>query len=95
MISGPCFKARGKMFFSNGTPSIRIWLVGTKRILGISEGRFYLDDYDNVPNELVNLLNWQNSMFADFTICPFTKDKPGVMRLVCVDKAENMSIRKY
>ena len=93
MLSGPCFKVKGKMFLSNGTPSVRIWPVGTKRILGISEGRFHLDDYGNVPDDLVQQLNWKTVMYADFTVCPFTSDKPGVMRLVCVESAENISIR--
>ena len=94
MVSGPCFKVRGRMAFYNGAPSLRIWPVGTKRILGVSEGRFYLEGYDNVPRELVRQLTWDTVMFADFTICPFTDDQPGVMRLICVESAENISIRK-
>ena len=94
MVSGPCFKVRGRMAFYNGTPSVRIWPVGTKRILGISEGRFYQGGYDNVPGELVGQLTWDTAMFADFTICPFTDEQPGVMRLICVESAENISIRK-
>jgi hypothetical protein len=95
MLSGPCFKTRGRMFLSNGTPSVRIWPFGTKRILGISEGRFHLDDYGNVSDDLVNQLSWETAMYADFTVCPFTYDKPGVMRFVCVESAENISIRKW
>jgi hypothetical protein len=94
MLSGRCFKVRGRMFFSNGTPSIRIWPVGTKRILGISEGRFYLEEYENAPDKLVDQLTWEAPIYADFTVCPFTKDKPGVMRLICVESAENISIQK-
>ena len=94
MVSGPCLRVRGRMALYNGTPSLRIWAVGTKRILGISEGRFYLEGYDNVPRELVLQLTWDTVMFADFTICPFADDQPGVMRLICVESAENISIRK-
>ena len=94
MLSGPCYKVRGRMSLANGTPSVRIWLVGTKRILGISEGRFYLEEYANVPEELVRQLKWDNVIFADFTVCPFTDDKPGVMRLVCVEAAENVERRE-
>ena len=95
MLSGPCFKIRGRMSFSNGTPSIRIWPVGTNRILGVSEGRFYLEGYENVPEELVHQLSWETGMYTDFTICPFTNDEPGVMRLICVESAKNISIRKW
>ena len=95
MLSGPCYKVRGRMSLSNGTPSVRIWPVGTKRILGISEGRFYLEEYANIPEELVRQLTWDNAIFADFTLCPFTDDKPSVMRLVCVESAENVEIRNW
>jgi hypothetical protein len=94
MLSGQCYKVRGRMNLANGTPSVRIWLVGTKRILGISEGRFYLEEYKNIPEELIQQLTWDNAIFADFTVCPFTHDKPGVMRLVCVASAENVDIRR-
>ena len=94
MLSGPCYQVRGRMSLANGTPSVRIWPVGTKRIIGVSEGRFYLEEYANVPDELVRQLTWDNAMFADFTVCPFTDDKPGVMRLVCVESAENVEIRE-
>ncbi|MGZ3649295.1 MAG: hypothetical protein ACXU9G_09760, partial [Syntrophales bacterium] len=77
-----------------GNPSVRIWPVGTNRILGIDEGLFYLEGHENVPKELVRQLTWDTVMFADFTVCPFTDDQPGVMRSICVESAENISIRK-
>lgn len=95
MLSGQCYKVRGRMSLANGTPSVRIWPVGTKRILGVSEGRFFLKEYTNVPDELVRQLTWDNAMFADFTLCPFTDDKPGVMRLVCVESAEHVQVKKW
>jgi hypothetical protein len=94
MLSGPCFKVRGRMSFYNGNPTVRIWRLGTKRMLGISQARFYLQDYLNVPDELVRRLSWETAMFADFTVCPFTDDRPGEMRMICVESAENISIKK-
>src|SRR5574341_930012 len=94
-LSGPCFKVRGRMSLYNGTPSIRIWPIGSHRKLGVSEGRFYLEEFNNIPDELVRQLNWENTMYADFTVCPFTDDKPGEMRLVCVEAAENISVRPW
>jgi hypothetical protein len=94
-LSGSCFKVRGRMSFSNGTPSIRIWPIGTNRMFGISEGQYYLEGYENVPEELIHQISWGNAMYADFTLCPFTDDKLGKMRRVCVETAENISIRKW
>ncbi len=93
MLSGSCYAVRGRMTLANGTPSIRIWPVGTRRILGVSEGRFFLKDYRNIPDDLAGLLTWENAVFADFTVCPFTDDRPGVMRFVCVESAENVEVK--
>ncbi len=90
MLSGPCFKIRGRMSLYNGTLNIRIWPVGTNRMLGIGEGKFLLNDYENLPKDLEQQLNRENAMFADFTV-----DKPGHMRQVCVESAENMTIREW
>ena len=65
------------MGFANGTPSLKIWLIGSKRILGISEERFYFKDYSNVPEELVHQITWESEMFADFIVCPLRKTFPG------------------
>src|SRR5215470_7968732 len=34
-LMGKCFELHGRMFVSNGTPSVRIWPVGSKRLLGV------------------------------------------------------------
>ena len=94
-VIGACFRVHGRLSAYNGAPSLRIWPVGSKRLLGISESRFALPDFANIPSDLTKQLgDWDNAMFADFTVCPFTEDIPGVMRLVCVDSAENIIVRK-
>ena len=94
-LISPCFNVRGRLAYYNGAPSLRLWPIGTTRLLGVSEGRFYLPGYDNVPPEVVaKLASFENEMFADFTVCPFTKDEPGVMRLICVESAKNVLVRE-
>jgi len=94
-LSGQCYYLRGRLSFYNGTPSLRLWPVRTHRLLGVSEGRFALPDYQNIPPELVEKLGgFDNEMFADFLVCPFTDDKPGVMRLICVESATNIVVRQ-
>jgi hypothetical protein len=92
-LSGPCFTIRGRMRLANGNPSIRIWRVGTKRILGVSDGRFKMDGYANVPPAVAGRLSWDTQLFGDFVVCPFTGDEPDVMRLICVDSASNLKVR--
>jgi hypothetical protein len=93
-VDGPCFNVHGRIRVYNGTPSARIWPVGTKRLLGVSEARFYKSEYSNMPPDLSHLLEWDKEIFADFVVCPFTPDEPGVMRLVCVDSASNVVVKK-
>jgi hypothetical protein len=91
----PCFNVRGRLAYYNGAPSLRLWPVGTHRLLGVSEGRFASAGYDNVPPEVATQLGgFENEMFADFTVCPFTKDEPGIMRLICIDAAKNIVVRQ-
>ena|SRR5205809_583752 len=88
-----CFTARGRMNFANGAPSVRIWRVGTKRILGVSEGKYYNPEYCNVPSEVLAKLSWDTDLFGNFVLCPFERSRPGVMQLVCVDGGKNLVVR--
>jgi hypothetical protein len=80
------------MNYWNGSPSVSIWIVGTKRILGISEGRFYEPGVCNLPKSIADKLDWEKDLFADYVVCPFTPDEPEVMRLVCVESASKMIV---
>jgi hypothetical protein len=87
-IVGACFTVHGKLRAGNGSPSLRIWRTGTKRILGVLDDYPLPDDFDNY--DLLNGAAW-----GDFEVCPFTKDKPGEMRMVCVDSARHLNYQKY
>lgn len=89
-LIAPCFTVHGRMRYYNGAPAIRIWPVGTDRLLGVSEGRFALSGYSNLPVWFRDTLDSNREIYADFVVCPFTRDEPGVMRLVCVDGASKI-----
>jgi len=93
-ISGKCFNLRGRLSVYNGAPAIRIWRIGTRRVLGVSEQRFNLPGYRNLPEDLARELNGDNQILADFLVCPFTRPKPGQMQLVCIESAKNVSEQK-
>jgi len=92
-LVAPCFTARGGMNFANGAPSVRIWLVGTMRILGVSEGKYYDPKYCNLPSDILAKLSWDTDLFGDFVLCPFERSQPGLMQLVCVDGGKNLVVR--
>src|SRR6266850_400543 len=93
-LIGKCFAVRGRLSVYNGTPAIRLWRIGTRRMLGVSEQRFKLPGYRNLPENLQQQLNGDNQIVGDFLVCPFTKPKPSEMQLVCVESAKNVSAQK-
>ena len=78
----------------NGAPALRIWRVGTRRVLGVSEQKFSVAGYRNIPKEIEEQINQDVEIFGDFLVCPFTRSRPGEMQLVCIDEARNLVVRK-
>lgn len=93
-LAGACYPVRGRLSLYLGNPSRRIWIVGTDRLLGVSEGRFARADVANIPPDLVAISSFDQDVFGDFLVCPFTPDEPGVMRLVCVESVSNAVVRE-
>jgi hypothetical protein len=89
-LVGACFSLHGKVYYSNGTPPLRIWKVGTKRILGILPA-----ENEIVPKNLARALKgFDKQVYGNFDVCPFSKEKPGAMQMVCVESAKALRIRR-
>jgi hypothetical protein len=87
---GKCFVIHGRVMYTNGTPSLRIWRVGSKRILGVLP-----PEDEIIPESLKHALNGFNkSVDADLEVCPFTKEQPGAMQMVCVESAKNLVVKE-
>jgi hypothetical protein len=93
-LTGKCFVVRGSLAVHNGAPAVRLRRIGTRRVLGISEQRFKLPGYRNLPEGLAQQLNGDNQILGDFLVCPFTRPKPREMQLVCIESAKNTSVQK-
>jgi len=92
-----CFQVHGRAFASNGTPDLRIWQVGTKRIFGVT-AHAQADDADEPiapPNLFDALRGYDHFVFGDFEVCPFTSKRQGYMQMVCVERADNLVIKPY
>jgi hypothetical protein len=88
-----CYRVHGRLFAANGTPSLRIWPVGTRRMLGVHD--------DANPEALPPELRGDRApsmgataadrveVYGDFTVCPLTRDRPGHMRMVTVKAVEH------
>ena len=87
-VPGGCLQIRGRASLWNGNPTLRIWRVGTRRILGVRDGT-------PVPERLQKELDgFTAEVFGDFVVCPLTRSQPGRMQMVCVRSAENLVVRR-
>jgi hypothetical protein len=93
-LIGRCFTVHGRLSTYSGNPALRLWKVGTRRMLGISEQRFALPGYRNVPEYIESQINQDVAMFGDFLVCPFTRSRPGEMQLICIESGKNLVVRK-
>jgi hypothetical protein len=90
-VVAACFTVHGMMSAHNGAPTFRIDIVSTHRLLGVH------GDQDGLPPELSPILMDGGDAFGklfegDFTVCPFTKERAGHMRMVCVEDAKNVKV---
>lgn len=82
------FKVHGRLSIYNGSAVQRIWIIGTRRMLGIR-------DDTELPANLARLLgDFNTEVYGDFVVCPLTKFKTGSMQIVCVQSAYNLRSRK-
>jgi hypothetical protein len=88
-LVGPCFQLHGKLFVANGTPSARILRLGTKRILGVSE---YHKSY--MPDALEGRLTWDDIVYGDYVLCPFSHEEPGKMQFVCIQSGSRVLLER-
>ena len=46
-----------------------------------------------MPTKLEEMLTLDTSVFGDFTVCPYTPERPGEMQMVCILEARNLVAR--
>ena len=84
-VVGDCFIIHGRLSATNGTPSMRIWRIGTKRVLGVSPS-----EDEIVPETVKKYFGSGTHIYGDFLVCPFTPPRPTEMQMVCVESATNL-----
>jgi hypothetical protein len=91
-VVAACYKVHGRFSFYQGTPAFRIWVVGTKRLLGVLGP---LEDEENpiVPDNLARYVVANGpDVFGDFVVCPLRAERSGWMRMVCVQSVERLVV---
>lgn len=87
-VVAACFSVRGRLSNWNGNPTRRIWIVGTRRMLGLRDGTL-------LPPGIEGALgDFDHEVYGDFEFCPFTTAKPGAMQVGCVAEVSNYRVEK-
>ena len=81
-----CFSVHGRLSAYNGNPSLRIWPIGTHRLLGVLKDEESL----SIPENIRNLAGFDKDIYGDFLVCPLTRPEPGSMQFVCIEAASNV-----
>jgi hypothetical protein len=88
-VQAPGFRTvHGRLRYFNGNPTARIWIVGTRFMLGVRDG----GEGVYIPKELSDLMNLDRDIYADFEVQPLTPFRPGVMRIVMIRSASNIVV---
>ncbi len=92
-----CRVVHGRLKYYNGTPSFRIWMVGTDRLLGVKE----VSVGDNPEHPLMPLSLWRMvgdadfEVFGDLEVCPLSRPRKGEMQSICVESAAHLIKEPY
>jgi len=96
---GQCRTVHGRLALANGTFSYRIWVIGTHRMLRVVDDQGdNFNELRKLPVPIAQRLHaykddpFRPQVFADYTVCDFTKREPGVMQSVTVTAAKNIRI---
>ena len=87
-----CFDVHGRLRI-DANLRMHLWPIGTRRLLAVHYRRDAPEPDPPLPGNVAKALGLDNELFGDFRICPFTPDRPGRMRIVCIDEASNLSVR--
>ena len=95
--NAPCFAVHGVLEPANGTPSLRIHKLGTKRVLGVVGGDGDPDSLSIPPPSVRALMTPDspgdlNSVSGDFRVCPLATERPGWMQPVCIASATHLAV---
>jgi hypothetical protein len=95
---GACFTVHGRVTSCTAVPSVRIWIVGTQRVLGVEDATGNPGGDPLLPDTLQRTMlsgaPCTKAAFGDLTVCPLTPQHPGVMQRVCVVSAKKIVVHE-
>jgi hypothetical protein len=92
-VIAACYVVHGRLNLGADTITLRLWAVGTNRMLGISNGPDIDDaEYPIYPKNMELPLD-DKTVFGDFEVCPFTPARKDAMRFVCIESATHIVVK--
>jgi hypothetical protein len=92
-VVGACFSVHGRLSMGADTIELRLWPVGTKRMLGVSDGPKINDAENPIYPHNIKLDSIDTIIFGDFEVCPFTPQREGEMQFVCIESAKHLVVK--
>jgi hypothetical protein len=84
------------MELANGNPAVRIWVVGSSRVLGVVQQH---ERFDDLPRNIRQLWGaqgddamWSSYLFGNFRVCAVSISKPGQMQFVTLRSGTNLHV---
>lgn len=95
-LVGKCFMVHGRLSVYSGTPSVRLWRMGSKRLLGVFDPKDPAGELGEtaIPATVKAKLDWDKLVFGDFLVCPLTRSQPGRMQTICIESGRNLVVRQ-
>ena len=95
-LVGKCFTVHGRLQINNGTPSIRLWRIGTQRMLGIldPEDISGMPGPSTIPASIEKQLDFNKHIVGDFLVCPLSQSRPGRMQTICIESGKHLIVRQ-
>jgi hypothetical protein len=89
-VTGSCFTVHGRLSYYNGTPSTRVWVIGTNHMLSVPS------EETELPENLRKLLvTFDDEIYGNFLVCPYKGRRPEHMQPVCIESGKKLFHRRW
>jgi hypothetical protein len=94
-VVGACYPVHGRLSMGADSVRLRLWPVGTKRMLGVTAGPRIDDADDPIRPRSLKFSSLDDDIYGDFEVCPFTPERKGAMQLVCIESVSHVVVKHY
>ncbi len=93
-VIGACYSVHGRLSRGADTVVLRLWPVGTKRMLGVTGGPTLDDAGFPIWPQSLQFTSGDEDIYGDFEVCPFTLERKGAMQFVCIESASHVVVKR-